>query len=145
MSISRKMTGTVWHTEKMVREDGDQRRHKSRCIYYRKSDNFCSRILTNCFGSAHCSNYKEEDLSENKPKTPCKKSSETPQALSPQAEWMNKQLRIEGTRVFHSDFGLGTVSCAAEKYVMVSFDSGLEKKFSIDFCVKNQIFKVIAG
>lgn len=144
MSISKKMTGTVWHVEKMVRGDGDQRRHRSRCSYYRKSDNFCSHILTNCFGSAHCSHYKEKDSLEHQPNAPCQKSSDAPQALSPQAEQTKKQLQIIGTHVSHATFGLGTVYCATEKYTTVSFDSGLEKKFSIDFCVKNQIFKVIA-
>lgn len=36
MSLRSTMTGSPWHVEKMVREEGDAKRHKSRCIYYQK-------------------------------------------------------------------------------------------------------------
>lgn len=35
MLLKSTMTGSPWHVEKMVREEGDAKRHKSRRIYYR--------------------------------------------------------------------------------------------------------------
>ena len=64
MSIKR-MTGVPWHVEKATRRDGDERRHKSRCVYYRKSDSFCSKYVGKCGGSAHCEYYSEIESSEN--------------------------------------------------------------------------------
>ena len=55
------MVGTVWHTERMHREEGDSRRDKRRCRHYR--DGHCSRRATKCGGSAHCEYY--EEISEN--------------------------------------------------------------------------------
>ncbi len=60
MSDLNKMTGTPWHIEKMHRQDGDERRHRSRCIYYENKSQFCKRRMLKCIGSAHCPNYKEE-------------------------------------------------------------------------------------
>ena len=36
MGISRNLTGTPWHIAKMVRKEGDPRRHRARCCYFRK-------------------------------------------------------------------------------------------------------------
>lgn len=59
------MAGTPWHIERMHREDGDPRRHKSRCRYYYKKtkdeDAFCAKNYGNCYGSAHCLYYDEGD------------------------------------------------------------------------------------
>lgn len=55
-----RLTGVPWHVEKMIREEGDDRRHRSRCVYYQgKVDNFCSYYCEKCRGSAHCDHYKE--------------------------------------------------------------------------------------
>lgn len=59
MASVNRMTGTPWHVEKYTRKDGDDRRHRSRCIYYRKHDAYCSQVVGKCRGSAHCSYYKE--------------------------------------------------------------------------------------
>lgn len=62
MSISSKMTGTVWHTEKMTRQEDDVRRHKSRCIHLERDSGRCEIICDKCGGSAHCDYYKEKTL-----------------------------------------------------------------------------------
>lgn len=40
-------------------QDGDDKRHKSRCVYYRKSDCYCAAYQFKCYGSAHCEKYRE--------------------------------------------------------------------------------------
>lgn len=60
MSDLNKMSGTPWHIEKMHRKDGDDRRHRSRCIYYEALGQSCKKRMLKCMGSAHCPHYKEE-------------------------------------------------------------------------------------
>ena len=62
MGINR-LTGTTWHVEKATRKDDDPKRHKSRCVYYRKSDSYCIQLVGKCGGSAHCKYYIEEERS----------------------------------------------------------------------------------
>ena len=57
-NISR-MTGTPWHVETLRMKDGDTARHCHRCVYYSKSNRYCSAIMGRCFGSAHCEHYSE--------------------------------------------------------------------------------------
>lgn len=56
MGIS-KLQGTPWHAERVHREEGDARRYKGRCKYYRDFDNQCNRRNGKCIGSAHCDEY----------------------------------------------------------------------------------------
>ena len=56
--------GTPAHIDFLRKND--DRRHKSRCIYYDKSDKKCHcadcvSFMVKCSGSAHCWNYREED------------------------------------------------------------------------------------
>lgn len=57
MSISKSMTGSPWHDERMHRAEEDERRYKGRCEYYSMSDEFCSKKHGSCQGSAHCPYY----------------------------------------------------------------------------------------
>ena len=55
-----RLTGSPWHVEKMTRQEGDEKRHKSRCINYKgKESNQCRIFGGRCHGSAHCSYYRE--------------------------------------------------------------------------------------
>lgn len=63
MAIER-MVGSSWHVEKMVRQEGDPRRHRSRCIYYDKKNSHCPKVVGKCVGAAHCSYYEEECIDE---------------------------------------------------------------------------------
>ena len=56
MGIER-MKGTPWHSERMHREEGDERRYKGRCKHYIYDGNRCM-LRTYCMGSAHCSEYE---------------------------------------------------------------------------------------
>ena len=58
MDDKRKLTGHPWHVEILTMAEGDTRRHKKRCVYY-SQNNYCRKICGNCFGSSHCSYYKE--------------------------------------------------------------------------------------
>lgn len=51
------LTGTPWHTEKMLRKEGDPRRHRSMCIYFEKESEYCEKRFMKCVGSAHCDYY----------------------------------------------------------------------------------------
>ena len=57
MGVSR-TTGSVWHAERVHREEGDERRYKGRCEYYIYENKRCSKRNERCMGSAHCMNYK---------------------------------------------------------------------------------------
>lgn len=57
MNVS-KMTGTPWHTERVHRSEGDDRRYKGRCKFYRYESKYCSYRCGKCIGSAHCREYQ---------------------------------------------------------------------------------------
>ena len=61
MGVNR-MTGTPWHTEALRIGEDDSRRHKSRCIYYNRNTNRCSKMVDKCIGSARCENYEEDPV-----------------------------------------------------------------------------------
>lgn len=61
MAIAKKLSGTSWHYERFERAEGDDKRHRSRCINYNaKNDGMCRFYCVRCFGSAHCDHYKEK-------------------------------------------------------------------------------------
>lgn len=62
--LSQRM-GTPSHIEYLHMQEGDTRRHKSRCIEYDKKKDVCmctksANFLLKCGGSSHCEYYKEE-------------------------------------------------------------------------------------
>ena len=59
-----RMTGTPWHVNRFTREEGDKRRHKSRCKFYNKASGFCRKRHHECRGSAHCKYYDEAKVVE---------------------------------------------------------------------------------
>lgn len=52
------ISGTPWHTEFFHKAEDDDRRHKSRCIYFGASRT-CIYKRQDCYGSAHCREYSE--------------------------------------------------------------------------------------
>lgn len=54
------MKGTPWHVETIKKEENDDRRHKSRCKYYK--NNHCIYYNRICTGSAHCDIYSEINI-----------------------------------------------------------------------------------
>ncbi len=59
------LTGVPWHTERFTRAEGDERRHRSNCTYFRKSESFCELYNERCHGSAHCNKYKFKQNSDS--------------------------------------------------------------------------------
>ena len=60
MGISN-LQGTSWHIEQMHRKEGDDRRHRSRCMFYNPTTKQC-KGRWKCNGSRYCQEY--EPLSE---------------------------------------------------------------------------------
>lgn len=52
-----KLEGIPWHIERFHRSENDDRRHKSRCVYY--LNGMCKKNYCKCFSSAHCDYYIE--------------------------------------------------------------------------------------
>jgi len=60
-----RLTGTVWHVERFERQEGDDRRHRSRCVNYKgKPDGYCSYYCGKCRGAAHCNHYEEKAVEQ---------------------------------------------------------------------------------
>ena len=57
------LQGTPWHSEYLKTND-ETRRHKTRCIYYKKGN--CEKRYIKCPGSAHCGAYRETVNGSNK-------------------------------------------------------------------------------
>ena len=148
MGINR-LTGTPWHIEKYTRDEFDDRRHRSRCAYFQKSDAYCSRYSEKCRGSAHCPYYKEkddgvanisEDGSDEEDAAPVFKSKKKIQKFSDR-ESMN--LFQVGSRVIHKTYGTGTVKKVGGGKVTIAFDKGREVMLALDVCVKNELLKLV--
>lgn len=60
------MSGAPWHIEVLKKDETDDRRHRSRCIHYKKSNQFCNHYIGRCGGSAHCQYYEERDPEDSK-------------------------------------------------------------------------------
>lgn len=68
MSGVQNLTGIPWHVERFEREEGDERRHRSRCRFFQgKPYNLCLYHSVRCYGSAHCENYIEKYQAQEKP------------------------------------------------------------------------------
>ena len=131
--IDRKGTGG-YHIE-ILTNGNDDRRHRSRCIYYKdKNKNHCAWYNSHCRGSAHCQLYKEKAVDENK-KTDNK-------AVS--ARFKAGKLFPVDSRVEHKTFGIGTVKQVEDNgKILVRFDNGKEATLSADACDKSGFLKRI--
>ena len=134
------MTGTAWHVEKMTRSYGDDRRHRSRCVYYQKEESYCTRRCLSCFGSAHCQLYKEEQadkqvIDEEIPfGIESKKQNPVDNGINPFP--INSKIK-------HTVFGTGTVIGGHRENVMVLFDNGLIKQLNINVCLSQKLMTVL--
>ncbi len=62
------LQGEYCHLEYLKREEGDEKRHKTRCSHH-CTNNYCTVWSGKCRGSAHCEFYKEkgdEEINKNK-------------------------------------------------------------------------------
>ncbi len=142
MGINR-MTGTPWHIERYTRAEFDDRRHRSRCAYYKKPDAYCIRYSEKCRGAAHCPYYKEKEYALN--------DSETEEQTAPVSQAKKKILKASdqenrnifpvGCKVIHKTYGPGTVKKVEGGKITVAFDKSREVKLALDVCVKNKLLK----
>lgn len=110
------LTGAPWHKERMHREEGDARRHKTKCRYHESLDDQCSYYHERCRGSAHCMYYEEYRKSGTQSSIPIgnQKNSAAGSAFAQnesdeiKEEYSLSQFR-SGAMVHHTVYGDGRV------------------------------------
>lgn len=147
------MTGTPWHLETLHMSEDDERRHKSRCIHYKKANKSCAKFKTKCPGSAHCDYYKEDPARVRATPEPERLPYSTPRigttaAVTPintsqptiqPANDYDVSVFIVGCHVKHDKYGPGIVSNIDGNYISIDFDNGLKKEMDLDYCVKKAL------
>ena len=130
--ISRQLTGSPWHVEKWTREEGDDRRHKSRCVYFERARNYCNRNYSRCCGSAHCKYYKvvdNEEIAEPLPK----------KEIIKQASKGMENVFYVTQKVKSRAFGFGIIIDISSNIMTIHFENGEVKKFDVKTCAEKQI------
>ena len=137
----RELTGTPWHVEKLTRGEGDERRHKSRCVYYRKPDSYCKYQYIKCSGSRYCRYYKAKEIEE------LPKYDDSPVNIKEVVEKITdtdgKMLYPIGSKVLHQKFGEGVVTDILDGHISIDFDDAGEKVLGLDVCIANGYLKVL--
>lgn len=148
----RHLTGTPWHIERYTREEGDGRRHRSRCRYY--SDySFCVWFSERCHGSAHCSMYYEDKnksnvshikrangkARESEQKCGNNKTSIAENSKNTQRIRNLEKIFAKGSRVVHKTFGAGTIVECKDGRVTVLFENEKKIKLSLETCIDNNL------
>lgn len=151
MAIGNIMTGTPWHVNRYARSEGDERRHRSRCIYNSKKDSYCYYVVGKCIGAAHCMHYEEktgnhndgkyDDIFEGKVDSVKEKydanSMDAPKDI-------NNQLHIKiGDKVEHKKFGRGEVVRKVDNKITIQFDIGRNVTLDVKMCLKNKLIKIL--
>ena len=138
----RKLTGTPWHIEKFSRGEGDDRRHRSRCVNYRKRDAHCYKFSERCHGSFHCPYYMEKEV-ESKVEQDNEKNKDQQKPIL-----QNKVIPVDARKYFsknqkvnHKVFGTGTVLTVDKEYVKIHFDNIGDKTLRARECINNNLFK----
>lgn len=57
------ITGTPWHVDFLYMQEGDVRRDRRRCVFFRAGKCNCSEskcFMLGCMGSSHCGAYSED-------------------------------------------------------------------------------------
>lgn len=135
------LTGTPWHVEKLTRGEGDERRHKSRCIYYRKPDSYCKYQYIKCSGSRYCKYYKAKEIEESP------KYDDAPVNIKEVVEKITdakgKELYPIGSKVLHQKFGEGIVTNIVDGHISIEFKGVGEKTLGLDLCVAKGYLRVL--
>ena len=150
------LVGTPWHIERFTREEDDEKRHRSRCLYYR-GHGYCAWHFERCWGSARCRHYSEVESSKGRNKVPkVTKEKAIERKIAAELESFRKSkedkakekrvLQGEYTKeypigclILHKDYGNGIVEDSTEGKILVKFDGGREIKLSLDACVNNHL------
>lgn len=133
------MEGTPWHLERYSRKDGDERRHRSRCMYFRKSGAYCHKYGERCRGSAHCMEYKEGSNTPDINVVSAMKITKRKSSKEIIKRNDDERRFPVGSRVLHKTFGAGVVESVSDGRIKVKFDNGKESMFQLDFCLKKDL------
>ncbi|WP_026667031.1 hypothetical protein [Butyrivibrio sp. AE2005] len=135
------LTGTPWHVEKLTRNEGDERRHKSHCIYYRKKDSYCKYQYIECRGSRYCKYYKTNEIEGVSVNADAQvKKKETIEKIT-DAE--GKKIYPIGSKVRHQKFGDGFITDISNGHVSIDFENVGEKILGLDICVAKRYLEII--
>ena len=130
------------HLEYLRKEEGDEKRHKTRCSHY-CANNYCTVWSGKCRGSAHCEFYKEkgdEKINENNFKSSTIKKKII--ALNREERKLKEKLRKKGTLIWDAKFeDVGEVVRFNEEKIIINFDNVGEKTFVINFLIKSDNWK----
>ena len=134
MGIGNNMTGTPWHVDRFAREEGDPKRHRSRCTYYdnKRSEAYRCEKLGRCSGSAHCMYYRELTQSQKRARADAEANKEK------QKEKQGANY-FERCRVRHKIFGEGTVTKVENGHIEVRFDSHIDARLNIETSEKHHL------
>ena len=154
------MSGVPWHVETIRKEEGDDRRHRSRCAYYNKETHQCSKLFgMQCVGSAHCDIYKES--SKNPDKHVQRKNTKNDHGNAHRNKLERKDLQMdfngdpnnrknekkinpsaifyEGCIITHKKYGIGKVKEIKGDHVLVGFDDGESHILNVKTCIDNNL------
>ena len=144
MSRLGELSGSPWHVEKMVRHEGDERRHKTHCKYYRKKDSFCIYQNITCSSTIHCKYYDvgefigQESEADDTKKVNLKNKEKKNQKSYKE---LRKKVPI-GAKIYHNKYGEGIVKEYIKQYIEVDFE-GDRKKLDLKMCIEKKIIKII--
>ena len=68
--------GGPFHQEFLLKEENEEKRHRSRCVYYESLEKYCRHYCMKCKGSNACEKYEEKPnvkkiaSEDKKPKKP---------------------------------------------------------------------------
>lgn len=101
------MSGSPWHIEYgSAKEEGEKRRHKRRCVFFRK-ENYCKLHSEKCCGSGICEHYAENIImprgglfEEDEEKEVSIKQSNSPNRSHNIAAWFTVKNIATGRRVY---------------------------------------------
>jgi len=136
------LTGTPWHIEQLRRAEGDDRRHRSRCIYYRKDGAYCTKNGVRCIGSAHCDYYKENQKVETQTVKIKQEDLLTP--VPSNENFIPAEILFPiGSKVNHTRYGLGEVIASEGLWTTVRFanDTDNPKKFDANQCENKRLLE----
>lgn len=121
----------------------DDRRHKTWCEHFRKSDGTCwcqdpgnGYFEKKCPGSAHCSFYSPNENAS----VPVQNESGETENEKPIVRFTWKS--FIGKPIVHPAYGKGTIIDADDDYLTVLFETVGTKRFSAAWCAENGLIRV---
>ena len=140
MSGINRLTSTPWHIERYTREEGDSRRHRSRCIYFTREKNYCSREIGRCRGSAHCLYYSETEKHDS---ATLQESTIGGPSRTNDIDDKTNEFAM-GRMVKHKVFGMGEITDRQGKIVVINFSDGQTRRLILEDCINQRLLAIIS-